>query len=167
MHRHLPEPEPTALAAGQAYPTSLDLAEAARLLAALDELPTAHRDMTPLPPIGNAEPVPQPGRPPMSQKATDISTMMLTAGVATVPPGLIAIGVLLASGQANPTVVAWICAAPAAVAIPILAVARLIRRGKEAAPDVHHHHYAGPVTQDQRHVHTSTRGVWAKTTNQQ
>ncbi|MFE9608400.1 hypothetical protein [Streptomyces sp. NPDC006012] len=138
--------------------------EAARDLA---QTPTAHRDTSPLPRYGDTPPVPQPGIPPMSQKATDVSRLMLTAGLSTVPPGLIAIGLLLASGQADPTVVGMICAAPAAVAVPVLAVARLLRRAKDALPDVHHHHYDGPVYQDQRNLHTSTRGVWAKTTNQQ
>ncbi len=40
-----------------------------------------------------------------------------------------------------------------------------MKRAKDATPDVHHHHYTGPV--DQRTVHSRTRGVWAKTTNQQ
>lgn len=132
-----------------------------------EEMKTFHRDDSPVPLIGTAPPIAQPGTPPMSQRATDISRIMLAAGMATVPPGLITIGVLLASGQANPTVVAWICAAPAALAVPILALARLFRSAKEAEPEVHHHNYSGPVYQDQRNVHSSTRGVWAKTTNQQ
>jgi len=74
--------------------------------------PTSHRDLSPLPVIGTALPVPQPGRPPMSQKATDVSTVMLMGGLATVPPGLIAIGVLLASDYADPAVIGMICAAP-------------------------------------------------------
>jgi hypothetical protein len=126
---------------------------------------TAFRDDTPVPQYGTTPPVPQPGRPPMSQKAVDISTIMLSASAATIPPGAIAVGVMLASGYANPTVIGMICAAPAFVAVPIFAVARLLRGAKEAAPDVHHHHYNAPV--DQRHTHSSTRGVWAKTNNQQ
>lgn len=129
----------------------------------ITDFATAYRDHTPVPHVGATPPVPQPGRPPMSQGAVDASTVMLSAGVASLPVGAVAIGVLLASGHADPTVIGMICAAPAALAVPILAIARLVR-GAKPEPDVHHH-YSGPV--DQRHVHTTTRGVWAKTNNQQ
>ncbi|MFJ7200876.1 MULTISPECIES: hypothetical protein [unclassified Streptomyces] len=143
-------------------------AEAARIITdayrPAPETPTAYRDTTPLPRYGATPPVAQPGIPPMSQTATDAGRLMLTAGLATVPPGLIAIGLLIASQHADPTVLALLLGAPA---VPILALARLVRRGKEALPDVHHHHYKGPVHQDRRTVHTTTRGVWAKTNNQE
>jgi hypothetical protein len=141
-----------------------------QLIAAVDAIyrgPTSYRDDTPAPAYGPMPPVPQPGTPPMSQRATDISRMMIAGGVATVPPGLIAIGVLVASQHADPTVIGMICAAPAAVAVPILAIARLLRRAKDALPEQHHHHYAGPVYQDQRTQHSRTSGVWAKTNNHQ
>jgi hypothetical protein len=115
------------------------------------------------PRIGTTPPVPQPGIPPMGQQATDIGRAAMYCGLATVPPGLIAIGIMVASQHADPTVIGMICAAPAALAVPILAIARLIR-GAKPEPDVHHH-YNGPV--DQRHVRTTTKGVWAKTNNQQ
>ncbi|MFF4752276.1 hypothetical protein ACWD5R_29320 [Streptomyces sp. NPDC002514] len=137
--------------------------EAARDLA---QTPTAHRDTTPLPRYGDTPPVPQPGIPPMTQRATDASRLILTTGLATVPPGLIAIGLLLASGQADPTVVGMICAAPAAVAVPILAIARLLRRAKDAMPDVHHHHYTGSVTQQHTTQTTHTHGLIARTHNE-
>ena len=139
-----------------------------QLIAAVDAIyhgPTSYRDDSPAPAYGATPPVPQPGTPPMSQRATDISRMMIAGGVATVPPGLIAIGVLVASQHADPTIIGMICAAPAAIAVPILAIARVLRRVKDVVPPEHHHHYSGPV--DQRTVHSSTRGVWAKTTNQQ
>ncbi|MFE2047973.1 hypothetical protein ACFXAS_05660 [Streptomyces sp. NPDC059459] len=126
---------------------------------------TAFRDDTPVPRHGTTPPVPQPGRPPMSQKAVDTSTIMLSASAATIPPGALAIGVMLASGYADATVIGWIAAAPALAAVPIFAVARLLRSAKPQ-PDVHHH-YEGTVYQDQRNVSSSTRGVWAKTNNQQ
>lgn len=112
-------------------------------------------------------PVAQPGRPPMSQRATDTSVMMLTAGLATVPPGLITIGVMLASGYANPAVIGLICAAPAAITVPIFAVARLLKGVKEVEPAVHNHHYTGPVSQQHHTVSTETRGFIAKTINKQ
>ncbi|MFM9446906.1 hypothetical protein [Streptomyces acidiscabies] len=139
------------------------IADAERLAAAL---PTSYRDTTPLPAHGDTPPVAQPGIPPMSQRAVDASRLMLTAGLATVPPGLVAIGVLVASRQADPTVIGMICAAPAAVAVPVLALARLFTRAREAtpdAPDTHHHHYNAPVTQESTTTHT--RGVFARTHN--
>lgn len=148
----------------------VDREQAARIIQAVEEAmatPTAYRDPTPTPAIGAAEPVPQPGRPPMSQRATDVSALMLAAGLATVPPGLIAIGVLIASDYADPAVIGMICAAPAAVAVPILAVARLLGRAKDAVPAVHNHQYTGPVSQQHHTVSTQTRGLFAKTINKQ
>lgn len=159
----LPEPKPTAPAAGQAH---LD-DQARQLLAAVEEAmrtPTSYRDDAPVPLIGTTPPVVQPGRPPMSQRATDASALMLSGGLASLPLGAAASLVLWASGHADPMVIAVICAAPTTL---ILALSRLVKRAKEAEPDVHHHNYNGPVYQDQRNVHTSTRGVWAKTNNQQ
>lgn len=103
----------------------------------------------------------------MSQQATDIGRAAMFCGLATVPPGLIAIGVMVASEHANPTVIGMVCAAPAALAVPILAIARLLRGARDAMPDEIHNHYTGTVIQDQRHTHTSTRGVWARTNNEQ
>ncbi|MCX4626041.1 hypothetical protein [Streptomyces sp. NBC_01443] len=103
----------------------------------------------------------------MSQRATDASALILTAGLATVPPGLIAIGVLMASGYADPAVIGMICAAPAVIAAPIFAVARLLRGAQGIVPAEHHHHYAGPVHQEHRSVSTQTRGLFGKTINKQ
>ncbi|WP_460071103.1 hypothetical protein [Streptomyces sp. YKOK-I1] len=143
--------------------------QASQFLAALDaiaaEQPTAYRDRTPPPSVGTAPPVPQPGRPPMSQRAVDASTLMLSAGVASLPVGAVTIGIMLASGHADPVVIAVLCAAPTTL---VLAVARLVRRAKEtveAAPAVHHHHYSGPVRQEYTSVRNETRGFGRSTTN--
>lgn len=165
----LPDPQqPTAPKAGQ--PTIDDQAQ--QLLAAVEEAmraPTSYRDPSPLPAIGPTPPVPQPGTPPMSPRVTEITRAVMYGSLATVPPGLIAVAVMVASEHANPTVIGMICAAPAAIAVPILALARLMRRAKEtveAAPPEHHHYYSGAVYQDHRSVNTHTRGVWAKTRNE-
>lgn len=132
-------------------------------------IPTSFHDPSPVPAIGLTPPVPQPGRPPMSQKATDASALMLSAGLASLPIGAAGTGILWASGHANPTVIGLICTAPAALAFPILALSRLVKRAKqvvEAASPVHHHHYTGAVHQDHRIVNTQTRGIWASTRNQ-
>lgn len=145
------------------------LAQAVEAVLAAEMAKTSYRDDTPLPTIGSTPPVAQPGIPPMGQQATDIGRAAMYCGLATVPPGLIAIGVIVASEHANPTVIGMICAAPAALAIPILAVAGLLRRAKEVvevAPPTVHNYYSGPVTQDSRSITTSTRGVIANTRNQ-
>jgi hypothetical protein len=170
---HLPEP-PAATAAGQATPTDADRDNIRRLMAALDEIsadkPTAVRVDDPTipshkdgPRIGDTPPVAQPGIPPMSARTTEFTRSVMYCSLATVPPGLIAVAVMVASEHANPTVIGMICAAPAAIAVPILAIARLIRRAGEAAPTEIHQHYTGNVHQET--VHTETRAVWAKTIN--
>jgi hypothetical protein len=155
----LPEPTPTAPAAGQAH---LDT-QAAQMLAAIEDAmrtPTSYRDDNPIPAIGSAPPVLQPGRPAMSQGATDASVMMLAGGATTVMVGGTAAVLMYVSQFADPIVCALVFGAPTAL---VLAISRLVKRAKPE-PDVHHH-YSGPV--DQRHVQTTTRGVWAKTNNQQ
>ncbi|GGU62630.1 hypothetical protein [Streptomyces lavendofoliae] len=141
------------------------------LAAATPEPPkaTSFRDDTPLPATGPTPPVPQPGRPPMSSKATDDSVRMISAGFLTLCAGGAASGVLHFSSHADPTTLALIAAAPIGIAVPILALTRLLRGAKEAAaalPAEHHHHYTGTVIQDQRSINTQTRGVWASTRNQ-
>ncbi|MES5819052.1 hypothetical protein [Streptomyces sp. RG80] len=124
--------------------------------------PTAYRDHTPLPTRGDAPPVAQPGRPPMSQGATDASVLMLAGGTTTAMVGGTAAVLMYVSQFADPIVCGLVFGAPTAL---VLALARLAARAKPA-PDVHHH-YIGPVHQDQRTVSTTTRGIWAKTNNQQ
>lgn len=152
-------------------PEPTDRAEITKLADAVDEalveaMQTRWRDNTPVPDYGTTPPVPQPGIPPMSARTTETVRAVMFASLATVPPGLIAIGILVASQHADPTVIGMICAAPAAIAVPILALARLLRRAKDVVPTEQHHHYNGPVYQDQRNIHSKTRGIWAKTNNQ-
>ncbi|GGX42991.1 hypothetical protein [Streptomyces fructofermentans] len=127
---------------------------------ALAERHTSYRDTSPLPAVGTAPPVAQPGRPPMSRRATDASALMLTGSVLTATVGGAATAVLWASGHADPAVCAIVFGAPAVL---VLALGRFVRRMGEAAPEEHHHHYTGPVHQDHTEVHSTTRGVWART----
>ena len=131
------------------------------------------RDSTPIPAIGDAPPVAQPGRPPMSEAATNISGVMIASSVPILALGAAATGVLWGSGHADPTVIAWMCAgiiaAPAAIAAPILALTSLMKSAKqaaEAAPPVIHQHYTGTVHQDARTLNTTNRGIIANTRNQ-
>lgn len=158
----LPDPQqPTVEAAGQ--PTPEDRAEARRLLAALDQIPTAFRDETPVPAIGNALPVPQPGRPPMSQGATDASVLMI-AGAGSLSMVSLSAGVLMYLSQyADPIVCGIVFGAPTAA---LLALARLVSRAKQTAPPVTNQYYSGTVVQKHSETHTTTRGVWAQTRNE-
>lgn len=153
-----------------AQPEPTDRAEVTKLAAAVEEalieaMPTSYRDDTPLPIYGSAPPVaqPWPAAPPMSARATNNARVFMYCSWATVPPGLIAIGIMVASQHANPTVIGTICAAPAVIAVPILALARLVRRAGEAAPTEINQTYTGNVHQETRITHT--RAVWSKTVN--
>ncbi|WP_098247402.1 hypothetical protein [Streptomyces formicae] len=150
----------------QAPPAGAGLSEeqaevAARRLITDAYRPTAYRDDTPVPAHGDTPAVAQPGRPPMSQGATDASVLLLAGGATTVMVGGTA-GVLMYVSQfADPLVCGLAFGAPTAL---VLALARLAQRAKPA-PDIHHH-YQGPVHQDRRTLHSRTNGVWAKTHNQ-
>ncbi|MEU2439903.1 hypothetical protein ABZ595_27535 [Streptomyces rubradiris] len=141
-------------------------AEARRIIAdayrPAPEMPTAYRDDAPLPAYGSTPPVVQSGRPPMSQGATDASALMLAGGATTAMVGGTAAVLMYVSQFADPVVCGLVFGAPTAL---VLALARLAKRA-QPVPAVHHH-YEGPVYQDQRTVHSTTRGVWAKTTNEQ
>lgn len=116
------------------------------------------------PSIGTAPPVPQPGRPAMSERATDASVMMIAGGFLSLCLGAAISGVLYFSSKADPTVIIVGCAAPPAA---FLALKSLVKGVKKAAlPDVHHHNYNGPVHQDQRNVKSKSVGVWVKNNNQ-
>lgn len=123
--------------------------------------PTSFRDDTPLPVVGTTPPVAQPGRPPMSQKATDASALMLSGSVLTVAVGGSGSLVMLASGYADPVVCALVFGAPAAL---VLALSRLMRRAKDVLPAEVHNHFSGPVHQQHQTVTNHSRWL-GKTTN--
>ncbi len=147
----LPEP-PAAPTAGQATTPLTD----AVIRAAVDNLVhEARREST--------SPPPQREVPAMSARTTETARAVMFCSLATVPPGLLAIGVMLASEHADPTVIGMICAAPAAIAVPNHAHARLIHRAGEAAPTEINQTYTGNVHQETRITHT--RAVWSKNIN--
>jgi hypothetical protein len=153
---------------GQPRPLSDEAAaaEAKRIIReALQEEParTSYRDDRPLPVTGTAPPVAQPGRPPMSQRATDASALMLSGGVASLLVGGSASLVMLASGYADPVVCGIVTGAPAVL---VLTLSRLARRAKEvveAVPPVIHQTYTGNVQQHSQTVHSQSR-LWGKST---
>lgn len=129
--------------------------------------PTSHRDSAPLPAVGPTPPVPQPGRPPMSQKATDASMFMLAVGAASLPIGGATSLVLYTLGHVDPTALAIGAAAPVALVLAIGALIRSAGRGLQGLHTENHHHYNGPVSQQHNTVSTQTRGLFAKTINKQ
>ncbi|MFJ3914396.1 hypothetical protein [Streptomyces vinaceus] len=130
--------------------------------------PTSYRDDTPLPLVGDTPPVPQQGRPPMSQRATDASTLMLAAGASSLMIGGSASLVLLVAGHVDPVTVALVTGAPVAF---VAVLGRALKRAKsvvEAAPAEIHNHYTGPVdhrTFTTTTTTTTTKGMFARTRN--
>ncbi|MFE1075158.1 hypothetical protein ACFW5W_28565 [Streptomyces sp. NPDC058783] len=156
--------------AGRALSEGQEDMESRRLIGEVysDDTPLAtfYKDLTPVPVIGTAPPEPQPGRPPMSQRATDASVLML-AGAGSVSMVSVSAGVLMYMSQyANPVVCGIFVGGPT---VGVLALCRLVRRTKEvveAAPPVIHQHYEGTVVQDHTEITTHARGVIARTKNQ-
>ena len=147
--------------------------EAARLIAdwCSDSAPkaTAYRDITPAQQTGT-QPVAQPGRPPMSQKATDHASVVLAYSLGSLPVGLATSLVLWSISSVPPETLAIAGAAPPALAVTIGIAARLIgravREGAEALPPGdQHHHYEGPTYVQHTSLHTQTRGL-GRTVNQ-
>ncbi|MFH8582546.1 hypothetical protein [Streptomyces zaomyceticus] len=130
--------------------------------------PTSYRDETPTPAYGTAEPVAQPGRPPMSQRATDTSALMLSGSVLALSGGGATSLVLFALGQVDPVTLAVGGAAPVALVLAVGSLLRSAGRAKAdaaAAKTTHHHHYAGPVRQETTNVSSTTKGLFAKNRN--
>lgn len=163
----LPDPQqPTAEAVGQ---PALD-DQAQRLVAAVNEalaVPTSFRDETPVPAIGSALPVPQPGRPPMSQRATDHATVVLAYSFGSLPVGVATSLVLWRLSSVSTTTLAVIGVSATCLFLAIGTAARMIGRavrdGASALPDhnEHHHHGLSYVTHNE--LHTGTR--WFGTTH--
>ncbi|MGV2914715.1 hypothetical protein [Streptomyces alfalfae] len=180
-----PQPGPTnhtpATAAGQRAADTKRRADALAFLSDIEEImqrdvptvadeqtpriPTSFKDPTPTPPIGDTPPVPQPGRPAMSQKATDDSVRMLSfGGTFLLVSGGVGV-VMVASDYADPTVIGI---SGISVTVLLLAAARLMRRAKEsvaAAPPHITQHYNGPVHQDHSHVTNTTKGFFTARTH--
>lgn len=124
--------------------------------------PTSYRDTTPNAPA-TAAPVAQPGRAPMSQRASDISGVMLAGGLASIPVGGATSLVLYTLGHVDPASLAIGAAAPVAL---VLALGGLLRSAGRARRDMHtehHHHYSGAVRQEHTSVATTTKGLFART----
>ncbi|MEU6965061.1 hypothetical protein [Streptomyces chrestomyceticus] len=131
------------------------------------DMATSYRDTSPVPAVGTAPPVPQPGRPPMSQRATDLSALILTTSVASVPiSGSVSL-VLWTAGHVDPVVVGIVAGAPA---VFLAALSRVFKRAKETAvaapPEIHNHYSGATVLQDHRTVTSQTHALVARTRNE-
>ncbi|MFF9482999.1 hypothetical protein [Streptomyces sp. NPDC014733] len=147
-------------------------AEAARLIAEGYSTtgPTAtsykDKDVVPLPTTGDAVPCAQPGRPPMSQKATDASALMLSGSVAALSAGGAISLVLYTLGQVDPVTLAVGAAGPVALVLAAGSLLKAVDRTKTAAAPVEvHHHYTGTVRQENTTVSSTTKGLFAKNRN--
>ncbi|MFI8515358.1 hypothetical protein ACIGHB_29940 [Streptomyces sp. NPDC085460] len=122
------------------------------------------RDDSPVPSVGDALPVAQPGRPPMSPRATDVSVVMLAGGAGVLMAGGGTGFALWALAGVSPVTLALAVGAPVAV---VAALARLVRSAGQAAvqaaPVTHHHTYSGPVAQTNTSTTATTaRGLFAR-----
>lgn len=138
---------------------------AARARALLDDwaqrVPTSYRDPSPVPYVGEAPPVAQPGRPPMSQKATDTSALMLSGSVLVVAVGGAGSGVLLALDAVEPLTLGIAAGGLTSVIVGVgWLVSRLRHAAQAVQPITHHHTYNAPVTRTETtNVTSHTRGL--------
>ncbi|MEV8103146.1 hypothetical protein [Streptomyces sp. NPDC088135] len=147
-------------------------AEAARLIAegysTTGPTATSYKDIAPLPTTGDAVPWPQPGRPPMSQKATDTSALMLSGSVAALSVGGATSLVLYTLGQVGPTTLAVTGGGSVALVLALGSLLRSAGRAKAdaaAARPETHIHYNGSVRQETTNVSSTTKGLIARTRN--
>ncbi|MEU3346280.1 hypothetical protein ABZ723_15095 [Streptomyces sp. NPDC006700] len=141
-------------------------AEARRIIAdaylPAPEVPTSYRDTSPLPAYGSTPPVAQPDNRIVPAWAAGTAVAGIGVGAACVGIGC---GVWLAcQGFAAVSLasVLFVTLPIAAVAAVAAAIGSALRSLK-AAHTEHHHHYAGPVRQENTTTHA--RGLFARTTN--
>lgn len=151
--------------------------EAARLLAEAysHDAPAAthYRDITPQPTRGDAMPYAQPGRPPMSQKATDHASLVLAYSIGSLPLGAALSLVLWSLSSLDTTTLAIAAAAPAGLVgtlgITARMIGRAVRDSAGALPDTTVHQHHGPTyvqhTQVHHELHTDTKW-FGRTVNQ-
>jgi hypothetical protein len=174
----LPEPTPTAPAAGQATPTDTDREQIRRLVAAVDEIekPTSY-DNPDLPSwrdgsrIGTTPPVPQP-----DSRIVPAWALGLAVGSIGVGAGSIGLGcaVWLACKGLSSVIhslstvtlagVLTIAVPFAGAAMLATAIGGAISKARAATTTIHNHNN-GPV--DQREIRSKNFGLFAKTNNEQ
>lgn len=171
----LPEPTPTAPAAGQATPTDADREQIRRLVAAVDEIekPTSY-DNPDLPSwrdgsrIGTTPPVPQPDARIAPQWAVGIAVASIGVGAGSTGLGCAAWlafkGLSLVSVPGLERFALIVIAPFAGAAMVLTALGAAIGKARTAITTIHNHN-SGPV--DQREIHSKNFGLAVKTDNSQ
>ncbi|MFJ5644066.1 hypothetical protein [Streptomyces sp. NPDC093223] len=161
----LPDPKPTATAAGQ---TANPLTDAIINAAVDHAIQEARRlDTTPQATIGNTPPVPQPDARIAPRWAVGIAVASIGVGAGST--GLGCAAWLALKGLAMVSVpglerFALVIIAPFAGAAMVLTAAGVaIGKARTAVTTIHNH---GPVHQEQRNVQSKNVGLWARTSNE-
>ncbi|MGY4925314.1 hypothetical protein [Streptomyces sp. 900105755] len=162
-----PETTPEALRKGVRMSDDVAAAEAARIIAdayrPAPETPTSYRDDSPLPEFGDTPPVMQPDRRIVPAWAAGTAVAGIGVGTAFVGVGC---GLWLACqgfAAVSLTSVLFVTLPIAAVAGVFAAIGTALRSLKNVHTE-HHHHYRGPVRQENNTTHT--RGLIARTRNE-
>ncbi|GGY11526.1 hypothetical protein [Streptomyces anandii] len=183
MHPDTPaESAPDAIHSNPRLTDAEAAAEARRIIAEayrpVPQMPTAYRDPTPLPAYGSTPPVPQPDHRIVPAWAAGTAVAGIGVGATCVGVGC---GIWLAcQGFAAVTLtsvlfvtlpIAAVAAVAAAIGSAIAAVAAVAAaigsavRSIKATHTETHHHYNGPVRQENTTLNTHTRGLTARTSN--
>ncbi|WP_146057507.1 hypothetical protein [Streptomyces sp. SM12] len=152
--------------------TAAEAAAAARLVAeAFSEstpAATSYRDHTRVPTYGAAAPHTQPGRPPMSARATDHVALVLAYSLGSVPVGGAVALVLWSLSAVNPATLVVAAAAPplaiTAIGIAVKLIGRAVADTAAALPDTTVHHHHGPTEIHHRELNVTTSTRWFGTT---
>ncbi|WP_217545418.1 hypothetical protein [Streptomyces sp. GbtcB6] len=162
-----PETTPEAFRKGVRMSEDVAAAEAAWIIAdayrPAPDTPTAYRDTSPLPAYGDTPPVMQPDRRIVPAWAAGTAVAGIGVGAAFVGIGC---GVWLACqgfAAVSLTSVLFVTLPIAAVGGVVAAIGTALRSLK-AVHTENHHHYAGPVRQE--NTTTKTYGVIARTRNE-
>lgn len=165
--RMYPETTPDAVATAARMTEDEATAEARRIIAdayrPAPETPTAYRDTNPLPAYGSTPPVLQPDRRIVPAWAAGTIVAGIGVGAAFVGIGC---GVWLACrglAAVSLTDVLFVTLPIAGVAAVVTAVGSALRSLRDVRTE-HHHHYSGPVRQENTTTHT--RGLFARTRNE-
>ena len=168
----LPEPTPTAPAAGQATNPLSDAVMQAAVRDFINQ--TSYRNPDPDVPshkdgprVGTTPPVAQPDSRIVPPWALGIAVASIGVGAGITGIGC---GVWLAcQGFAAITLnsVLFVTLPLAGLAMAATAIGGLISKVKKAAPPVINNHISGPVHVDRRKVQSKATGVWVKNTNEQ
>ncbi|MCX4919937.1 hypothetical protein [Streptomyces sp. NBC_00687] len=127
---------------------------------------TRYKDIVPAPAqptVGDAVPVAQPGRPAMSQRATDHAAIVIAYSVGSLPVGGAISLVLwqLSSVSSTTLTVVGVSATGFVIAIGQAArmIGRAVRDGASALPTPTVNQYTGTVHVQHTELHTTTKGL--------